>query len=100
MKAVSKALEHYELATTHLAVALHLFTEHWEELNGDQRLQVLAAQCSFFMTQVQPVLKGLCDEGVYQMPAEALSVLANTDPRTYLEAAERVRKERSDAEQS
>jgi hypothetical protein len=93
MKAISEALEHYEIATTHLAVALHLFTEHWEELNTDQRLERLASECAFFMAVAQPVLKELCQEGFHQMPQEALSILANSDPKNFLKVATEVRKE-------
>lgn len=93
-KEIERALEHYEIATTHLGIALHLLTDGAKVTPGlDEEVFTLGIWCAEFLACTQPVLKYLCDAGVYKMPHEALALLANSDPEAFLEVSQRVRKE-------
>jgi hypothetical protein len=90
---LAKALEHYELATTHLLVALNLLTKlEILQLHDCTKLRELGTGAAGFLRWTQPKLAQLERAGCFQMPAEAMRILAEQDPQTYAQAKASLRK--------
>lgn len=97
-KHLKNALEQVELATSHLTIAIHEFTqagaptpENWTGVpKYDQAIFIIAKDIVEAVQMIQPTLSFLHKHKVFKMPPEAMKLLREHDPETYNEASMRV----------
>jgi hypothetical protein len=88
-KHLVNCLEHIEIATSHLMIAMHEATYHFETASIDSvdpdavKVASLSVQAVALMA---PLLVQLEAKHAYNVPQEAMDLLRNYDPQTYLEA--------------